>query len=155
MLRPLGSRLLIKPDPPATMIGGILIPQTADKPPAMTGTVIAVGRGPASAHRVRQATLNDVREALQQAGADVASIAAVFTELAQANVHDVSEGDCVCFAFTAGTNITVDGEALIVIAEDDLEAVWTPDGAAPADWCERHGCAVVDCRRMPQTAGVA
>lgn len=132
MLRPLGSRLLIKPDPPATVIGGILVPGSAEKPPAMTGTVIALGRGPASAHQVRQATLAEVRDALQQAGMAVAVVEAIFATLGRAEMHDVTEGDCVCFAFTSGTNLTLDGEPFILIAEDDLEAVWTPDAAGVA-----------------------
>jgi co-chaperonin GroES (HSP10) len=131
MLKPLGSRLLVKPDPPATEIGGILVPPSSDKPPAMTGTVIALGRGPASAHRVRQETLGEVREAFEAIGFTSLAEAAL-RRLAQIDLHDVAEGDCVCFAFTSGTNLTIDGETFILIAEDDLEAVWTPDVAGVA-----------------------
>lgn len=58
MLKPIGSRLIVKPDAAATeSAGGIIFPQTHGSAPAMTGTVVSVGRGPATAHRVRQATL--------------------------------------------------------------------------------------------------
>jgi len=125
MLRPLGSRLLVKPDPPATMIGGILVPASAEKPPAMTGTVIALGRGPASAHRVRQDTLAEVREAFEAIGFTVVADKAL-ARLMPIDLHDVAVGDWVCFAFTAGTNLTINGELFILLEEDDIEAVWTP-----------------------------
>lgn len=139
-LRPLGSRLLIKPDPPATVISGILVPASAEKPPAMTGTVIALGHGPASAQAVRQATLAQVAERFHAVADEVSAahlqdaFAEVLRTLVQeaASLHDVAVGDCVCFAFTAGTNLTVDGEPYILMLEDDLEAVWTPDEAGVA-----------------------
>ena len=132
-LRPLGHRLIIKPEPAKTeSAGGILIPQTADKKPAMTGTVVSVGRGPSTAHRVRQYTLAQVIDKLQEVAERVPSAALKMEfedELARMAVEDVTfsevkEGDFVCFAFTAGSNMSVDGEDFIVLAEDDVECVW-------------------------------
>lgn len=132
-LRPLQNRLIIKPEPPNSVsAGGIHIPETAGKTPAMTGTVVSIGRGPATAHRVRQETLADVMK-LITACAERVPTAALRSELedeiARLSVADVSfsevqEGDYVCFPYTVGHNMQVDGESYIVIAEDDIEAVW-------------------------------
>jgi chaperonin GroES len=138
MLRPLGHRLIVRPEPAAAVsAGGILIPQTADKKPAMAGTVISIGRGPATAHRVRQYTLAQVVDKLQEVAERVPTAALkseLEDEIARMAVEDVTfsevkEGDYVCFPFTAGQNMHVDGEDYIVIQEDDLEAVWSPDEA--------------------------
>lgn len=134
MLRPLGHRLIIKPEADAAISkGGIHIPQTADKKPTMSGTVISVGRGPATAHRVRQYTLAQVIDKLQEVAERVPSAALkreFEDEIARMAVEDVSfsevkEGDYVCFAFTSGSNMNVDGEPYIVLSEDDVEAVWS------------------------------
>lgn len=135
-LKPLGHRLIIKPEPARTeSAGGIIIPQTADKKPAMTGTVTSVGRGPATAHRVRQYTLAQVIDKLQEVAERVPSAALKSEfedEIARMSVEDVTfsevkEGDYVCFPFTAGQNMHVDGEDFIVLQEDDLECVWSAD----------------------------
>lgn len=135
-LKPLGHRLIIKPEPARTeSAGGILIPQTADKKPAMTGTVVSVGRGPATAHRVRQYTLAQVIDKLQEVAERVPTAALkaeLEDEIARMAVDDVTfsevkEGDYVCFPFTSGQNMNVDGEDFIVLHEDDLECVWNDD----------------------------
>jgi co-chaperonin GroES (HSP10) len=135
-LRPLGNRLIVKPEADATIsAGGIHIPQTAGKKPAMTGTVISVGRGPSTAHRVRQYTLAQVMDKLAEVAERVPS-AALRTELEDeiarmahedVTFSEVKEGDYVCFPFTSGQNLNIDGESFIVMQEDDLEAVWTPE----------------------------
>ncbi len=133
MLRPLGNRLIVKPDPPDTAsAGGIIFPQTHGQPPAMTGTVVSVGRGPASAHRVRQATIAQCAAAVtralrQHANAARLARAALHDQARSADLSEVQEGDYVCFAFTAGHTMTVDGEAYVVLAEDDVQAVWTAE----------------------------
>jgi len=40
---------------------------------------------------------------------------------------EVKEGDYVCFAFTSGANMQIDGQSYIVIQEDDIEAVWSSE----------------------------
>ena len=70
-LRPLGSRVIVRPDAPETVsAGGIIFPQTHGSAPAMTGTVVRVGTGPASAHRVRQAAIDRCRVLVASAVAD-------------------------------------------------------------------------------------
>lgn len=139
MLRPLQNRLIIKPDPPETeSAGGILIPQTAGKPPAMSGTVISVGKGPATAHRIRQATIAHCLHLLEDVAARVPGASLrmeLEDEFARYAVEDVtfsevSSGDYVCFAYTAGQNMTIDGESFIVIEEGDVQAVWQKEHVA-------------------------
>ena len=133
MLTPLQSRLIIKPEPASTMsAGGILFPETHGKAPAMTGVVMGIGKGPASAHRVRQATiahcLHLVETVAEQVPASTlrSEVADAFARYAaeDARCSELHVGDMVCFAYTAGHNMTVDGEPYIVIDERDVQAVW-------------------------------
>lgn len=134
-LRPLGNRLIIKPDAPEKeSAGGIIFPETHGAPPAMTGTVVGVGRGPASAHRVRQATLSSVLRVITEVAEQTSTTvfrAALEDRIAQmaiadVNLSEVVEGDYVCFAYTAGHNLQVDTDPYVVINEQDVQAVWTP-----------------------------
>lgn len=136
MLRPLGNRVIIRPEPAATQSeSGIIFPERYGKPPAMSGTVVSVGRGSATAHRVRQATITRCVEILNEIAAHVPTAALrmeVEAALAQYAVDDVrlaevQVGDYVAFAFTAGSEMYVDGEPFVVMAEDDVQAVWTAD----------------------------
>lgn len=135
-LKPLGSRLIIRPESAATeSAGGIVFPETYGAPPAMTGTVVSVGRGPATAHRVRGETIAHCMGLVEETARQVPSTAlasAVMDALAsyameQVAFSEVQEGQYVCFAYTAGHAMQVDGESLIVIDEGDLQAVWTPE----------------------------
>ena len=140
-LKPIGSRVIIKPEPAATESrGGIVFPETAGKPPAMSGTVINIGRGPATAHRVRQHTLARVMELITET-ADNVPASALRSELedgiARMAVDDVSfseihEGDYVAFAYTSGTQLVVDGEEYIVLDEADVQAVWSDEQESAA-----------------------
>lgn len=136
MLKPLGNRLIVKPDAADTeSAGGIVFPETYGKPPAMSGTVISVGRGPSTAHRVRQHTLARVMKAISDCAERVPSAALRITledEIARIAVEDVnfsevSEGQYVAFAYTAGHKMAIDGEEFIVLQEDDVQAVWTEE----------------------------
>jgi co-chaperonin GroES (HSP10) len=106
----------------------------------MSGTVVAVGHGPDSAKRARCAAIarcmsiiDKVAEqvpasALRHAAID--ALAAYKTE--QEELSGVKEGDTVCFPFTAGQKLSVEGESYITLREDDCVAVWTPDVQAVA-----------------------
>lgn len=140
MLKPTGTRLIVKPDAPETRSGSIIFPETYGKPPAMTGTVVSVGRGPASAHRVRQATIAHCIQLLNEVAERVPSAALrgeIEDELARYAVEDVrlsdvSTGDYICFAFTAGHKLTVDDQPFIVLEEGDVQAVWAREKEAVA-----------------------
>lgn len=136
MLRPLGNRLIIRPEPADTeSAGGIILPETFGKPPAMSGTVVSVGHGPATAHRVRQATIARCVQILNEVADQVPSSALrmeaedAFARYAVEDVTlaEVREGDYVAFAYTAGCKMQVDGDELIVMTEDELQAVWKPE----------------------------
>lgn len=136
MLKPLGNRLIVRPEPAATeSASGIVFPDTYGKPPAMSGTVVSVGRGPATAHRVRQATiarcvqiLNDVADQVPAAALRMeAEDAFARYAVEDVTLAEVSEGDYVAFAYTAGCKMAVDGDELIVMNEDEVQAVWKPE----------------------------
>lgn len=144
MLRTTGSRVLVTPDTAASETdAGLVIPESARKEPPMSGRVVAVGNGPASAHAVRKATIKrclaiveDKREPCGvsltlEAGYRLA-VAHLFSDLKQyadetAAMAGVGVGDRVVFPYTAGTALTVDGEPYIVLHEDQIEAVWTQE----------------------------
>lgn len=44
-IRPLSDRIVVEPKEQEEMVGGIVIPQSADKDKPMEGTVLAIGNG--------------------------------------------------------------------------------------------------------------
>jgi co-chaperonin GroES (HSP10) len=144
-LKPLGSRLLVKPDrAPGQTDSGLIIPESSRKDPEMSGTVVSVGRGPDAAKRARCATIarcmrivDEVAEQVPTSALRAAVIEALAAyELEQVSASGVKEGDTVCFPSTAGMKIDVDGErylaldeqdTVIMVKEDDCVAVWTPE----------------------------
>lgn len=126
MLRPLGSRVIIKPAPSETeSAGGIVFPETAGAAPAMSGTVVATGTGTHAARRSRRRAIADCR-ALVAAHVHTPTLLAAIDGLSD-RACDVSEGDIVCFAYTAGVNLTVADDAYILIDEADIQAVLVPE----------------------------
>ena len=133
-IRPTGHKVLVKPDAaPDTSAGGLVVPESARREPAMSGVVVAVGDGPASAHRVRAATItacvdrivrlddsddDGICEGLACALESLRSFAAACTDLSE-----VHPGDRVCFPYTAGQRLQVDEETYFVMQEDDITAV--------------------------------
>lgn len=136
-LKPLGSRVLVSPTPPDTeSAGGILFPQTASQRSATTGTVIQTGHGAANAHRIRQAAFRRCLRIVEDAAGRVPESAlkdTLIDEIARAACEDealseLKAGDYVCFPFTAGTQMTVEGVGdVIVLDEAAIEAVWHPE----------------------------
>lgn len=89
-LRPLGTRIIVRPDDPETRSkGGIIIPDTAKQKPA-TGTVVAMGPG-----------------MLMKTGG-------------RWPMPDVSEGDKVIYLKYAGTEMKIEGVVHLVVRDDDL-----------------------------------
>jgi co-chaperonin GroES (HSP10) len=138
-LKPLNSRLIVKPEAAATESAtGIIFPETYGKPPAMSGTVIAVGRGPATAQRVRGATIAHIL-GLIEAVANRTPSSCVVAELTEEigryamesiSFSELAEGDYVAFAYTSGSKMKVDGDEYLVLNEDEVEAVWKPQESA-------------------------
>ena len=141
MLRTTGSRVLVTPDTAAGETdAGLVIPESARKDPPMSGRVVAVGNGPASAHAVRKATIakcralvwaRDMERPPLQAYREIEAIHARMEQYANESeaLPSVAVGDRVVFPYTAGTALTVDGEPYIVLNEDQIEAVWTQEDA--------------------------
>jgi chaperonin GroES len=91
-VRPMGDRILIKPEGrEETTKSGLVLPDTAKEKP-MEGRVIAVGNGRTT---------------------DDGNVVEV----------DVKEGDLVLFAKYSGTEVRIDEDDLLIIAERDLLAV--------------------------------
>ena len=131
MIRPLAGRVLIKPDAQAKeTASGLAIPDSHFEY-EMSGRVVMVGDGPASAHNVRKATLRSVLKVIDRVAvgrvfctellavkADVQQKLAVADSLAE-----VKEGDRVAFPYTAGTVMDVDGQRYLLMNEDQIVAV--------------------------------
>jgi chaperonin GroES len=91
-VRPMGDRILIKPESrEETTKSGLVLPDTAKEKP-MEGLVVAVGNGRTT---------------------DDGNVVEV----------DVKKGDRVLFAKYSGTEIRIDEDDLLIIAERDLLAV--------------------------------
>lgn len=138
MIRPLQNRVLIKPDPPPEQSASGLALVRDAKPPEMSGEVIAVGRGPASAQKIRAAIIQRCMDLVDETAEQVptcrlrAALLDAFARLVeeQVTISEVQPGDTALFAYTAGQKLTVDGETYLLIPEDDLSAVWTAEEAA-------------------------
>jgi chaperonin GroES len=90
-LRPLGDRVLVRPDDSDKPLpSGLVIPDTAKEKP-QEGTILAVG--PGAYHEGQRIPL------------------------------DVKEGDRVVFSKYGGTEVTIDGEDLMILSERDLLGV--------------------------------
>ena len=121
-LRPLGDRVMIRPDqPPAQTASGLWVSE--DRKPEQTGTVIAVGR---SSHPLREVAL-DISNELRQAEPTgiVANAAANLLERLVAYEPSVQVGDYVLFSWTAGHEVQLhdDGVTVLVMPESDILAV--------------------------------
>ena len=89
-IRPLGDRVLVKPDEveDLKLSGGIIIPDTAKEKP-QRGSVIAVGKG----------TLGDDGK---------------YTPL------EVKAGDVVLYGKYSGSDVKIDGEECLIMRESDI-----------------------------------
>lgn len=138
MIQPLANRVLVKPDPPPDVTAsGLVIPDNAvaSKDFDMSGTVVRIGHGPASAHRVREATITRCQQALNRLALDLGTAAAIHQTLDEmrGQVISLSElrvGDHVAFPYTVGTVIEVDGERYLLMNEDQIVAILDRNEAA-------------------------
>jgi chaperonin GroES len=90
-LKPLGDRLIVKPEEEEeTTASGIVLPETAKEKP-QKGKVVAVGDGAIAEDGTRRPL-------------------------------DVAEGDQVLYSKYGGTDITIEGEELLVLRESDVLA---------------------------------
>jgi len=141
VIQPLANRVLVKPDPaPDVTASGLVIPDNAiaAKNFEMSGTVVTVGKGPASAHRVREAmiarfhALIDQVEEQQPSSCVCATLRRRVNEwgMALVDLSEVHPGDHVAFPYTVGTVIEVDGERHLLMNEDQIVAILNTHEAA-------------------------
>lgn len=130
----LGSRLIVKPDPPdETSDGGLILPDDRDHVP-VTGVVVSIGPdGTESNYRARQTAIREALNVVEDAEISYGpsnALAIAREEIARllgTGAHaDVSLGDRVVFPVEAGLAMTVDGEDYVVIQADDV-CVILPD----------------------------
>lgn len=131
-LRPIGHRVLVRPDrPPTETASGFLIPEAIDIPP-MSGTVIAVGDGPRRAFAVKHGVVRRCLAIVDACGDDSSLASRVREALQQydQNGDDIERlvvvGDRVIFAPESGHDIVVGEQTddrVLVLAEDDILAV--------------------------------
>jgi co-chaperonin GroES (HSP10) len=127
MLKPLGHRILVQPDAPAEETdSGLVLPQDRDHIP-MSGTVVAVGNGPARDAKIRAAAIKRCLTMVE----DVDEVAALRAYLAQAERFDsLNVGDRVAYPVECGSVLTEDGISYIVLNEDDVVVLVTEQEAA-------------------------
>jgi co-chaperonin GroES (HSP10) len=127
MLKPLGHRILVQPDAPAESTdSGLVLPQDRDHIP-MSGTVVAVGNGPARDAKIRAAAIKRCISMVE----DVDEVAALRAYLAQAERLDsLNVGDRVAYPVECGSVLTEDGISYIVLNEDDVVVLVTEQEAA-------------------------
>lgn len=127
MITPLANRVLIKPDPRVEQTAsGLVIPGNVDQGFDMAGTVVTVGHGPASAHRVREAMLAKFRMLVTNSQAPPVTatwLQARINAMAEANLSEIRVGDHVAFPYTAGTVLEIDGERYLLMNEDQIVAI--------------------------------
>ena len=145
-LRPLGRRVLVRPDAPETETeGGIYIPEQHRDTIAMSGTVVALGpecAGPS--YRIKADVLAHVEHVIERVAERVgndwteellADLRAQLSEYYDQSEDGIKVGMGVAFPYTAGTvmpslmDVGFDGEHYILLDERDIVAAWQPDAA--------------------------
>ncbi len=126
-LKPLGHRVLIRPDEqPEQSDSGLILPQDRDHV-SYSGTVVAVGNGPARDARVREATIKMCVSIVEKVipdgsshlrGPVIRTIGALAGKtVTEPNLH---VGDRVAFSAESGLTFTEDGVEYLVMNEDDV-----------------------------------
>lgn len=137
-IRPLGHRIVVKPDKPVTASeGGILIPEQYQDVPAMSGIVLRVGDGAARDRRIRAATIARCLAMLDDAEREAATSAEALyvarDELGR-YLRDSGEMESVCavgqrviFPMEAGHELVLNEDtdgAVVIVGEDSILAVY-------------------------------
>ena len=143
-LKPLGHRLLIRPDRPVTQTsGGILIPEQYQETPAMSGIVERIGSGHERDRRVRKAAIarcmSILDDAEVEAGTEREALVIARDEMLR-YLRDSDEldsiadvGQRVIFPMEAGHEIVLDedaGGAVVIVSEESVLAVWDVESVA-------------------------
>lgn len=129
MLKPLGHRLLIQPDAqPDQTDSGLILPQDRDHVP-VSGTVIAVGDGPARDQRIRlaviarcQAIVDELAE-MGVHGADVLAELQRYRNDLERFEAPIHVGDRVAYPVEAGLQVHENGIAYVLLNDDDVAVI--------------------------------
>ena len=138
-MTPTGHRILVKPDPlPETTASGLILPQDSDHVP-VSGTVVSLGPGGSLVrYQARQRAIRDCAEIIESTIRTFGNITAlqiardeVAGMLGTADpVHELHVGDRVVFPTECGLAVNEDGEAYVILNEDDVAAVELAEVAA-------------------------
>lgn len=143
-IRPLGHKVLVKPDKPVTQSdGGILIPDAYRDTPAMSGVVTRIGEGYQRDRRIRSVTiaraLGLMDEAREEAATGMEAIA-VWQDKMQRWLREAEACESVCevgqrviFPMEAGHEIVLGedaDEAVVLVSEDSILAVYDAEEVA-------------------------
>jgi len=133
MLRPIGNRILVKPEAnDETTDSGLILVE--HRKPEVMGTVVAVGscahplKAEAEALAQKLCEINDDAYSLQWDWEQevVAQSADLLRDLTRKEPQ-VKAGDFVLFSWTAGREVTLnDDERYLMMTEDDILAVIEP-----------------------------
>lgn len=137
-ITPVGHRVLVRPDQPATQSeGGILIPDAYRETPAMSGIVLRVGNGYLRDQRMRSVTIARAMGLMDEARADAATGAeaiAVWRDLMQRWLREIEACASICevgqrviFPMEAGHEIVLGedtDESVVIVSEESILAVY-------------------------------
>lgn len=138
-LRPLGHRILVKPDEqPDASESGLILPQDRDHIP-VSGTVVELGPGGNQMrYRSRQRAIKDCLEVVEstiRTFGHISALQILRDEMAallgtSEPEREVHVGDRVAYAAASGIDITEDGEHYIILMEDDVAVLVAEEAAA-------------------------
>jgi co-chaperonin GroES (HSP10) len=143
-LRPLGSRILVKPDAQADETEtGLILPTDRHHVPT-SGTVVELGDGPQANQRVRAAVIarcmaivTEMEDhyaigeaAVHRLASEVRDEMRRYRNLTERMPGSLNVGDRVVFPVETGLNVDVDGERYIVLNEDDVAVIANEDEVA-------------------------
>ena len=138
-IRPLGNRILVKPDAqPDQTDSGLILPNDHDHVP-VSGTVVELGPGGSTMrYQARQRALKqclEVMDAATQRYGGMPPLQVVRNQISGLlgtgdPVRDVQVGDRVAYPAECGLDVTVDGAPYVVLSEDDVAVVANEEAAA-------------------------
>ncbi len=137
-LKVLGHRVLIRPDEqPEQSEGGLILPQDHDHV-SYSGTVVAVGNGPARDAKVRAATIKMCVAVVERAIPDtlngirisvIQAIGKMTANMLPSEPH-LRVNDRVAFSAESGLTFAEDGVEYLVMNEDDVVVLVEEESAA-------------------------
>jgi co-chaperonin GroES (HSP10) len=141
-LSPLGHRILIKPDEQAEHSdSGLVLPQDRHHVP-VSGTVVAVGTGPARDQKIRALIISrcigivnalaEIHDSASERdyGLDLRAELYRYKNQVESFERAVNVGDRVVYPAELGLAITEDGQGYILLNEDDVAVIATDEEAA-------------------------